>query len=296
MSRKNGRPNSSAFTLIELLVVIAIIAILAAILFPVFAAARAKARQTACLSNTKQMALGAVMYATDNDGYNFLSGYENAGGNQATYMPEGTRWWNAIYPYLKSSGVVACPSDSSIDNIADINGTNDPGNTPADLTRYSRFSYLINDNLGGGSYTNNVAAWAPFSDASINSSSQCIQFIEGVRGFSAAEIAQDFGCFIAGVNSNYITWANCAPPGGTWIIDSSDAALLPFHTSGTNCAFCDGHAKWSITASSSGAGKISLVQQNLPWETYVNPAQTYMNAQYPCNGTGGSTSKARCWQ
>jgi len=56
-----------AFTLIELLVVIAIIAILAAILFPVFAQAKEAAKKTTCLSNTKQMALGIYMYSNDND-------------------------------------------------------------------------------------------------------------------------------------------------------------------------------------------------------------------------------------
>src|SRR5947209_5332898 len=61
------RKHASAFTLIELLVVIAIIAILAAILFPVFAQAREQARATSCLSNTKQIALGQLMYSQDYD-------------------------------------------------------------------------------------------------------------------------------------------------------------------------------------------------------------------------------------
>lgn len=65
--RLTGSDRKSAFTLIELLVVIAIIAILAAILFPVFAQARESARATACLSNTKQMALGQLMYSQDYD-------------------------------------------------------------------------------------------------------------------------------------------------------------------------------------------------------------------------------------
>ncbi len=102
-TRRNG------FTLIELLVVIAIIAILAAILFPVFARAREKARQTNCLSNVKQIMLGVLMYAQDydemlpNEQYNF-----GGGGNAAG---DGT-WRGAIFPYVKNAQLFECPSHS----------------------------------------------------------------------------------------------------------------------------------------------------------------------------------------
>jgi len=91
-----------AFTLIELLVVIAIIAILAAILFPVFATAREKARQTACLSNQKQLALGIIQYTQDYDEY-------LPNGDSQTNQPTG--WAGQIYPYIKSANVYVCPSD-----------------------------------------------------------------------------------------------------------------------------------------------------------------------------------------
>ena len=89
------------FTLIELLVVIAIIAVLAAILFPVFAQAREKARQTACLNNEKQLGLGVLMYAQDSD--------ETLPPTQAA---DGTLWPVTLSPYVKSTQVRFCPSDA----------------------------------------------------------------------------------------------------------------------------------------------------------------------------------------
>ena len=96
------RASLRAFTLIELLVVIAIIAILAAILFPVFAQAREKARQTSCLSNMKQIAYGIYMYAQDYD--EVLPTLEHGGH-------EG--WLDQITPYTKNEQIKRCPSDSS---------------------------------------------------------------------------------------------------------------------------------------------------------------------------------------
>lgn len=93
---------TSGFTLIELLVVIAIIAILAAILFPVFAQAREKARQTGCLSNSKQMALAIHMYLQD---YDELLPWAQQGTSVA--------WNQLIFPYVKNEQVFRCPSDSN---------------------------------------------------------------------------------------------------------------------------------------------------------------------------------------
>jgi len=105
MKRGSTSSPQIGFTLIELLVVIAIIAILAAILFPVFARAREKARQSSCLSNVKQLTLGFMMYAQDYDEY-----------IRTAYLPgPDSRYWSwmsGIDPYVKNDQIFACPSES----------------------------------------------------------------------------------------------------------------------------------------------------------------------------------------
>ena len=91
------------FTLIELLVVIAIIAILAAILFPVFAKAREKARQSSCLSNFRQLATACLSYAQD---------YDERMANLGDYWPPTVMWWwcDKVQPYVKNTQILFCPS------------------------------------------------------------------------------------------------------------------------------------------------------------------------------------------
>src|ERR1043166_235409 len=98
-------PKRSGFTLIELLVVIAIIAILAAILFPVFAQAREKARSTSCLSNVRQIMTGVKMYAQDFDEMSPYYGW-TLNGPGGTVNP----WMEAVNPYIKNQQIWICPS------------------------------------------------------------------------------------------------------------------------------------------------------------------------------------------
>ncbi len=118
----NSERSRSGFTLIELLVVIAIIAILAAILFPVFAQAREKARAISCMSNMRQIGLSAQMYVQDYDEHLFFrvsgpnrvtasrTGAITPAGDASDYWHEV--WWNTLMPYIKNAQVYTCPSDA----------------------------------------------------------------------------------------------------------------------------------------------------------------------------------------
>jgi prepilin-type N-terminal cleavage/methylation domain-containing protein/prepilin-type processing-associated H-X9-DG protein len=107
--------HKKGFTLIELLVVIAVIAVLAAILFPVFARARENARRASCMSNLKQMGLAMAMYVQDYDEH--LTALDLA--HTGAVLPDGTHsstelWFHMLYPYMKNIQIMNCPSESSV--------------------------------------------------------------------------------------------------------------------------------------------------------------------------------------
>ena len=129
----------SGFTLIELLVVIAIIAILAAILFPVFATAREKARQSSCASNMKQLGLAFIQYGQDYDEM-LPFGTDTSGG-----VPVGDAigWTPQVYGYIKSTAVYACPDDNFQAGAWDIA----QGCSAANAAKMFTISYSYNMDL-----------------------------------------------------------------------------------------------------------------------------------------------------
>lgn len=206
----------SGFTLIELLVVIAIIAILAAILFPVFARARENARRTSCQSNLKQLGLGFYQYIQDYDEKYPLVAVNSTGISTST--PYG--WADALQPYIKSTQLMQCSSETN-----GPNATNDP--TAAGYT-----DYWFNSSL------------SQLSQAAFTSVSQTI--LAGDGSSSTSRYAY---------NGNVATSDGTTPTLGTantTIINDPGAQR---HLDGSNYAFADGHVKWlkGDTATASGA-------------------------------------------
>jgi prepilin-type N-terminal cleavage/methylation domain-containing protein/prepilin-type processing-associated H-X9-DG protein len=201
MQRKTG------FTLIELLVVIAIIAILAAILFPVFAQAREKARATSCLSNTKQQSLAVLMYAQDYDESFPMSIYWTGG-----FSPQGqfvaTTVYDAILPYTKNVGIYTCPSAPRI----------------VDLKIYLAALGLTNSSeLRYGSYVPNVVIFADGPNNVLTGNPRPIQTLASIQ--FPVEQTLFYDGFLAGGGSFY------TPVEGR-------------HSDGANVAYSDGHSKF----------------------------------------------------
>ena len=219
------------FTLIELLVVIAIIAILAAILFPVFARAREKARQASCESNLKQIGLAVLMYVQDYDemgpapvgggtGYNFMGG-GNCGGcfqrydsNWANVTAGAGRNYNIFTPYIKNTQLWTCPSQGG-----------------SDFRSY------------GWNRGCDARALAAFV-----SPSQTVMFADAEQSLGTV-----YGN-VAWITHNWQdanTDKNCcsAGPGSNGAASFHAHNMSDIHNGGANIGFWDGHVKWMSSQS-----------------------------------------------
>lgn len=238
---------SSGFTLIELLVVIAIIAILAAILFPVFAKAREKARQISCLSNEKQIGLGIIQYSQDNDEI-LVSAWYGGNGYQRSDVTPGNikyKWMDAIYPYVKSTQVFHCPDyNNDIAGACDANGC-----ATGQYVPYQQFGVAAGtttpDDNHYGSYGINAAYWdGALNDNGISSpgASQHVTLAQLSHPATTAWVADGEGGY-------QFDWPNNNPPittGGVPTVGSGgkqDGSLGARHTGMVNIIWCDGHAK-----------------------------------------------------
>jgi len=216
------RTRGRGFTLIELLVVIAIIAILAAILFPVFARAREKARQTSCLSNVKQLDLAAMMYAQD---YDELLPCDYYACNSSTTH---ARLVGQILPYMKNQQILYCPSASKM-GIADI--VPNAANMAAGNISYYYFSY--------DQVPSTVVAANPPNDP--NSIFIAKSFLSKFAGVTPANTPRVLGLASDTGYSSSEIWLWSDPYyGSTFPFKIHSAAF-----GSNNIGYLDGHAKFS---------------------------------------------------
>lgn len=214
------RSRSEGFTLIELLVVIAIIAILAAILFPVFARARENARRSSCQSNLKQIALGFTMYTQDYDGK--LPRHDNRWEGNINYSVT----YNA-FPYIKSSQVFRCPSAPRIDSFYEQNPWWDVATTygfpfSAGYNRqYTLAALMPDDNPLRMDEVAEPSRLVMLGETKTNILANYQNFGWGKDRFSAMSI---------------IYWDDETTSGRNLMSDR--------HLEGANYAFMDGHVKW----------------------------------------------------
>lgn len=200
---------SKGFTLIELLVVIAIIAILAAILFPVFARARENARRASCQSNLKQIMLGFAQYTQDYD--------EKIPAPIAPYPGGGYAMIQLLQPYLKSTQLLICPSDSA------------PGNVGWGAAVQEKSSYIWNDLY---------ADLASNSMASVEDTSGTVMFFDGddlgANGNIGYFHAETPALAIVSGSPSYLIPGTATYPAGR---------IYARHLETANFGFLDGHVK-----------------------------------------------------
>jgi prepilin-type N-terminal cleavage/methylation domain-containing protein/prepilin-type processing-associated H-X9-DG protein len=225
--RVNSR---KGFTLIELLVVIAIIAILAAILFPVFAKAREKARQAACMSNMKQIGLAFIQYTSDYDGI-IVQAYENDGGS-GTPM----QWQQRITPYVSGAKATAWETGVGVDFMRCPSTPKGDFSWSSEASMASMYIYAVNYPFVV-TYTANgttpiLLDKVPSTVFTVVDSTWYIIFhpLAGWTFWTGADTDKD------GIKDT--------SPVGSGLYTTYMNGIAPRHSDGANAAFADGHAKW----------------------------------------------------
>jgi prepilin-type N-terminal cleavage/methylation domain-containing protein/prepilin-type processing-associated H-X9-DG protein len=211
----------TGFTLIELLVVIAIIAILAAILFPVFAKARSHARASKCLNNIKQIASGFAMYRNDYDQYYPPEGFCVAPGDCTTMM-------TYLDPYIKNYWIFFCPETDQSPKLWVQKGLNWQ-HPPVGTAPFFKYQYAYNSSL-----SNQPANKVEYSTETV------------LAYDSVQDLADPLGKF--GYYYGYYPNRQGDTAGKDYrhvsLVQSDGAIIGRRHSDGTNYAFCDGHAKY----------------------------------------------------
>jgi prepilin-type N-terminal cleavage/methylation domain-containing protein/prepilin-type processing-associated H-X9-DG protein len=226
-----NRYRSRAFTLIELLVVIAIIAILAAILFPVFAQARDKARQANCLSNIKQLSLGIQMYAQDYDEQ--LLFYPGSAHCDWRYICEKPvrrwwlDWWDVVLPYTHNNQIYNCPSAQPVKEryLSDFGITN------------VAIGYNFSPSAGNSLVKNKVVdtVYPGVALAEVTRPADTILLGEAGHVWNPRATAAPFNS--RDQPSPSLSYSPSIESGSEW-------GPEPRHGGGANVGFVDGHARW----------------------------------------------------
>lgn len=243
------------FTLIELLVVIAIIAILAAILFPVFARAREKARQASCESNLKQLGLAMMSYATDYDGCFPIS----TPSCQAMGINSVQPWWTSTGPYVKNAGILMCPSaiNNFINNSGCGNNVMCGQRVPGQIGLSYGMPIAIGSTLQNNGHPSCCGAKGG-KDSAMHAPAESVLLADSGRsniggglwagnGVCAGSSTDGICMPIADSNGNNCPLPGCAPAqtyAAALTAHGLTSDAIARHNGGGNIGFADGHVKW----------------------------------------------------